>query len=179
MLRKLTYKQKLRLTGVAALVAVLLCYKLAVSNTITEYQHYKLAAKPGSEETGGMESSGIRARQQQVDFLFSQFSLDTLTAARNLLKFAGDYCQENDLTLKEYRPWRLSKKDSIEVLTRVITVEGNFRQCVEFLHTLEIKKKTGRAVSVDFKSFVEPQDKKLHLNCTIYIQNLIAGKYEN
>ena len=165
--------------GGLAILALIICYKLAISNTITEYKKYNIALTENNEiNQSGDLLTDLNYREQKINDLFNKFVLDTLQPSKNLLNVSSEYCGENNLKLKEYRPWHFSKNDSIQVLTRIITVEGSFIDCVKLLHELESVRKLGKVGSADFRSYKDPSDKKVKLNCTIYIQNLITGKYE-
>ncbi len=82
------------------------------------------------------------------------------------------------MRLKEYKPYGFSHEDSLSVLTRVVTVNGAFVPCLKFLYALEKLRQLGRISATEFKTYKDPQDKKLKLDCTIYIQNLILSDYE-
>jgi len=179
MLKNLSYKQKLRLIGVVSILALFLCYQFAVSNTITEYQNYKQATRDAELlDASGRSLQVLHTKDQMLNILFNQFQLDTLHADKNLLVLVSDYCKKNDIKLKQYKPFSLSKKDSLEILTRIVTIEGNFIPCLQILYELETSGKTGRLSSADFKSFTDPTDKKTKLDCTMYIQNLISNNHE-
>jgi hypothetical protein len=185
MFANLTYKQKLKWLGAGAVLALILCYGLAIQNTIREYSRYAQSEEaagqgidPGSPHvTGspgspsGPDASGLSGASLQL--LYTRFILDTMQSDKNLLSVASNYCKDNDLQLKEYKPVNFSKTDSTRVLTRVVTVEGRYIACLKFLFALETRKNAGRVSAAEFKSYMDTQEKKTRLDCTIYIQNLI------
>jgi hypothetical protein len=191
MFTHLTYKQKLKWLGAGAVLALILCYVLAIQKTIGEYSRYAQSEEaagqgfdpgtPGSPAAPGSTGSGslgtaVRqwmSRDQQVGLLYTRYVLDTMQSDKNLLSVASNYCKDNDLQLKEYKPVNFSKTDSTRVLTRVVTVEGRYIACLKFLFALETGKNAGRVSAAEFKSYMDTQEKKTRLDCTVYIQNLI------
>src|ERR1700750_3309062 len=130
-------------------------------------------------DASGKSLQNLYTKEQMLTTLFNQFQLDTLHADKNLLVQITAYCKENNLRLKEYKPFSRSKNDSLEILTRIVTIEGGFIPCLQILYQLETTGKSGRLSSADFKSYVDPQDKKTKMDCTMYIQNLISNNHEN
>jgi hypothetical protein len=178
MFKNLSYKQKFKLLIIVSIVAVFLCYLLAVRRTIEAYSKYtQMAATNESLEASPLTVDELQNSNKKVNALFDQFILDTLQSDKNLIAVASNYCKTNGLELKEYKPVNIAANDSIEVLTRTITIEGGFVKCLKLLYVLETGKKVGKVSSVEFKSYTDPQDKKVRMDCTIYIQNLISYKY--
>jgi hypothetical protein len=178
-----TYKQKLKWLGAGAVLILILCYALAIQKTIREYSRYEKydeaagqAATPGMSGMSGMSVQEWRSREEQVGRLYTRYVLDTMQSDRNLLSVASNYCKGNNLQLKEYKPVNFSMTDSTQVLTRVVTVEGGYIACLKFLFTLETGKNAGRVSAAEFRSFMDTQDKKTKLDCSVYIQNLIPDQ---
>lgn len=180
MFKNIPYKQKLKLAGLTSLLALFLCYRLSISHTLDEYSRYE----QDSHNTVGREEeapslAGMQDREARANELFTRYTLDTLRPEKNLLSVASNYCKDHQLQLKEYKPYSFSATDSIPVLTRTLTVSGAFIPCLKLLYDLESAQQVGRISSVEFKSYTDPQDKKLKLDCTLYIQNLIQSNHDN
>ncbi len=176
MLRNISYKQKLKWLGIAFLLFMVICYEFSINKTVQEYRIYKINHIQTEESNESFTSLGaLKARDEMLTKVFSKFQLDTLQSEKNLLLVTSLYCNENNLILKEYRPYSQSKKDSINMLTRIVTIEGPFITCIRLIRSLETNENVGKVSSVDFKSFKDPQDKKIKLNCTLFIQNTITN----
>jgi hypothetical protein len=174
------YKKKLQLLGISIVPVLVLCYQLSVKKTVEEYEKYQQVAGQ-TEQAGQMGQPGQRmasmsalaSRQARVEGLYNRFVLDTFAADRNLLAIASNYCRSNDLTLKEYRTISVARIDSLQVLTRVVTVEGRFIPGLKMIYELEAKRNAGRVSCAVFGTVVDHQDKSTRLDCTLYVQNLI------
>ncbi len=66
----------------------------------------------------------------------------------------------------------------MRVLTRYVNVEGSYIGCLKLVYELETRWKAGRVSAVQFKSYTDVNKGETHLNCIIYIQNLVTKSYE-
>jgi hypothetical protein len=175
MLKKLTYKQKLKWFPLFVLLAFFLCYELTIKKTVYEYKKYTSSIKSYDSTFASNNGLGkIKERTKKINELYDQYLLDTLQPEKNLLYVSSKFCDSHNLSLKEYKTIGLSKTDSFEVLTRAITVEGEYADCLQMLYELERMRKVGKVAATEFKSYGNVNDSTVHLNCTIYVQNLTS-----
>jgi len=181
MFNNLTYKKKLRLTGIAGLLAFGVIYRLAISRTLEEKVKYEQQLGTDQRWKDGEAASlqTMLAREAHVDTLFARYALDTLLPEKNLLAATSNFCKSNGLQLKEYKPYPAAAEDSIPLLTRTVTVQGSFVPCLRLMYFLETGQKVGRLASAEFRSHVDPQDKQTKLECVMYIQNLTFIHHED
>lgn len=179
MWEKLSYRNKIKLLGAVAVLALIICYKLSIARTIDEYLTYsankQAMVQPGSEAPSGML---LEQKEKQLNAQLEQFVLDTLDNSKNLLSIVGNYCNSHNLVLKDFVPYPVSKTDTLQVLTRYVNVEGAYIDCLKLVYELETRWKAGRVSGVQFKSYTDVNKSETHLNCMIYIQNLITTLYE-
>ncbi|HEY1872066.1 MAG TPA: hypothetical protein VGG71_13475 [Chitinophagaceae bacterium] len=180
MFTSISYDKKLKILGLVSLLSIFLCYRYAIKETMAQYKdfnNYKKVLELNVPATSSTEK--LVAREKQMEMLFSRFELDTLQPYKNLLFTSGIFCGNNHLKLKEYRLFHFSECDSIRLLTRIVSIEGEFAGCLKMIYQLETLEIVGRVSSVEFKSYLDPQDKKTKLTCTLYVQNLISYSHEN
>ena len=175
MFKKMGYRRKLKWLGAGAILALLLCYELAVKGTLEEYTKFSGFSRLNAAALQDhiVSLNGLDRREGKLRVLFDEFTLDTLQPEKNLLAVASNFCKEHRLELKEYRTVSLSSRDSTPVLTRLVTVEGSFTGCLYLVYELERLKQTGKVSSVEFRSYVDPAARATRLACTIYVQNLL------
>lgn len=170
----LPYQKKLKFLGWAILPVLLICYKLAFARTIAEYRLYKQHSTVTEEmSTANGAANKLQAKNKQLDTLLHQYTLDTLHQNRNLLEIVSEFCHDYPLRLKDYKPLPVFKADSMTVLTRTLTVEGEFINCLYLVYALEQQYQAGRVSSVHYKTYEEPTDHTKQLLCTIYVQNIL------
>jgi hypothetical protein len=166
------YKKRLTWLGLGYAVIIIFCLRFPIQKTIREQQLYhKNISQISLSRQSNDQSKDLKTKETTLTAILLKFKLDTLHRENSLLSVTSDYCNEHGLILKEYRPFSKSGKDSIDMLTRVVTIEASFIDCIKLIKDFETSKNVGRVCSVNFKSFTDPQDKKVKLNCTIFIQN--------
>jgi len=174
MFKNITYRQKFQYLGIGTILVLIISYQLSISKTIRQYKIYKQYNSAVLSKNGDQNSlQMLQSRNTALDEILGRFILDTIDRSKNLLGVVGGFCAENDLKLKEYKPNPLVQIDPVNVITRSVTVEGTFINCLKFLHHLETGSSVGRVGSVLFKSYTDPGKNKTFLNCTVFVQNLI------
>jgi len=82
------------------------------------------------------------------------------------------YCKDKPLLLKEFPKTVLKETDGFLVELNYFTVEGDFKNLLNLVYTLEQKVKVGKVASVNFMIKENIKTKRNELTATIYIQNL-------
>lgn len=174
MLATLSNKKKLKLLGFALVPVLFLCYKLAISKTITEYRTYK-TNMVNEQQAGASMNAGtvLKNRQKELDLLLANYTLDTLNSNKSFLTVVSEFCRDNGLELREYKPMGVSPGNPVKFMTRSVTVEGPFINCLQLVYALETQYQAGRVSSVLYKSATDPKDESVSLSCTVFVQNLI------
>jgi hypothetical protein len=174
LLANLTYKQKLKLLAISILPVIIICYKLSIANTIAEYQTYKQYSnnhQSGDELNTSYQR--LQEKNKRISQILERYKLDTVMASKNLLPVVTEICYDYHLQLKEFKPIGIAETDNMKLLTRTLTVEGDFFSCLNLVHALETQYQVGRVSSVGYKTYTDVKDKNLKLTCTLFVQNLI------
>lgn len=173
-LRNLSWKQKNHLLLVGLLLGCWIVYSFAVENT--------LEAKTTCEQMQIQIDSAAGAPERIAELKKELLRLDALTGSsetlnsdsaihEQLLDLVTEYCQTNDLTLREFLiPIQYHQQEWL-VETHPFTVEGNFVAIVQLLDHLR-KNVSGKIVSADIHSKKDNKTKTVSLLVTIYVQNI-------
>jgi hypothetical protein len=178
MLKNISYRKKLRFLWIGTILMAIICYSFSISKTVDQYKIYhqnKDLAVKGNER---YMIETLKEKNKILDETLDRFLLDTADNSKNLLATVAGFCDQNNITLKEYKPASFMGTDSVKLLTRSITLEGKFIDCLRLVYSLETGSKIGRISSVLFKTYVNPGETKTNLNCTVYIQNIISSSNE-
>jgi hypothetical protein len=164
-------------------VAVIICilgYILSISKTVSEYRLYRhLKNNANNDIEIKPEVFQLKKRNDHLNKLIQSFSLDTLSIDKNLLAVSSSYCQENQLSLAEYKPYINLASDSSNIIRRSISVKGSFVNCLELLNKLEIENMVGKIASVKFQTDKKNKYEANALTCTIVVENLINSYEKN
>lgn len=172
MFKKSGWKQKNKLLLIGGLVLLWSVYSFAISNTIdTRSQCNKLQLQLDSASDAPSRLIHLKQEFQQLETITN--SSDTLTTLHErLLGIVTNYCQENDLVLRDFASPVCYRQQEWLVETHPVIVEGAYVNLLKLVHKLE-KEKTGKIVSVDFRSRRDNKTQQLSLTATIYVQNII------
>lgn len=174
MLKNLSYRQKLKLLAVTAIVMFLLVFQFALKNTFAEWRKSKAFAD--TENKGNVTENFAREmnrHKQEITQLEDLYSIDSTLKDQRLLIALDSCCNGYELTLKEYKPVNNFGDNNI-IWTRFFTVEGRFTNILRLVYYFEQTHKLCRVCSVQYKSYVDV-DKSLKLSCTVYVQNFIKN----
>jgi hypothetical protein len=175
MVNKISYKRKLKLLLISSIFMALVSYIFSISKTIKQYKIYRenSALTINTDATYNIET--LREKNQFLDESLAKFVLDTTDTSRTLLSTIAKLCDQNNATLREYKPASVNEGDSLRLLTRSVVLEGKFIDCLKVVYKLETEERVGRIASVFFKSNANPTETMTWLNCTIYIQNIVSS----
>ena len=169
---KYTNKRKFKFLIIAIILAIIICYRFSIAETIKQYGRYEEYRK-----NIGLSNATINSNYGDVNdslnHILGRYLLDTLHPDKNLIYHIGSYCLDSNLLITEYKP--IDKSGSkISILTRQVVVQGSFNHCLDLVYYLEHNDQVGRVEAVTFWSFTDAKDKMIRLNCRIYIQNLTS-----
>ncbi len=173
-LRNLSWKQKNRLLLVGLALVCWIMYSCAISNTFK--------AKAACEQVQLQIDSAAGAPERIAELKSELLKLDAITGSsetlssdsavhEQLLNLVTEYCEGNNLVLREFLlPIQYHQQEWL-VETHPFTVEGNFIAIVQLLEHLR-KNVPGKIVSADIHSKKDNKTKTVSLLVTIYVQNI-------
>lgn len=173
-IRNLSWKQKNRLLLAGLLVTIWIIYAFAISNTLEA----RTACNTLQSQIDS--ASGAPARITELEYELKR--LDAVSGSTHnaptdsavheqLLSLVTEYCENNDLILREFvSPVKYTQQEWI-VETHPFTVEGNFAGIVQLLDYLR-KNVPGKIVSADIRTKKDNRTKTTSLLVTVYVQNI-------
>lgn len=150
-------------------------YSFAISNTIeTCHECAVLKQQLDSASDAPVRLAHLKAEFRQLETITDNSDTST-TLHERLLSIVTNYCQENDIVLRDFAsPICFSQQEWL-VETHPIIVEGTYIALLKLVYKLE-QAKIGKLVSVDFRSKRDTKTQSLSLTATIYVQNIIHAK---
>jgi len=175
MIRQLSYKQKLQLLGAALVLALLLCYQLAIRQTIAVYRQYRQNYIPEEVLQQKLQNyDQLKKQESQLNQLFHTAQpTDSLNDEQLLLRDITGFSDQYHVHLKNYSPFNMYYYENMHVVTRIVAVEGGFHRILRFINDLESSKMPGRICATVFKSYEEPGSDTTRLSANLYLQQLI------
>ena len=170
----LTYKQKIKLLTIGAMLFLFICYQYALKKTWNVYQEYS-QNYINADQSGNYINliPGLQYQEKKVVDLINNHTADTINTPKETLAFITFFCKQGRLKLTEYLPMQITENSNFNLATRQISVEGSYMSLLKLLYELENQRFYGRLCSAYFKSTEDPYSHKIILTCTFYLQNLI------
>jgi hypothetical protein len=175
MFRKLTGKQKNKLLLIGTFLGLWSVYAFAIRNTMdARYECNVLQQQIDSAANAPSRLAHLKQELRQLETITG--SNDTTNSLHeHLLGIVTNYCQENNITLRDFAsPIRYAQQEWM-VETHPIILEGSYIALLKFVQKLE-QEKAGKVISVDFNSRRDNKTQSLSLTVTIYVQNIIRKK---
>ncbi len=171
MWKKASWKQKNKLLLIGGLVLLWTVYSFALSNTIVAHEQCVIL----QQQLDSASDAPARLAHLEKEFkdleTITNSSDTSATLHEQLLGIVTNYCEENDLVLRDFAsPVRYRQQEWL-VETHPIHVEGAYVNLLKLVHKLE-QAKTGKIVSVDFHSKRDNKTQQLSLIAIIYVQNI-------
>jgi hypothetical protein len=175
MFNKLNSKQKNKLLLIGAILILWCVYAFAIRNTLDARSQCKMFQQQiDSAADAPSRLEHLQEELQQLETITG--NNDTANSLHErLLEIVTNYCQENNITLRDFASPICYSQAEWLVETHSITVEGNFIALLKLVRKLE-EEKTGKVVSVDFQSKRDNKTQTLSLSVIIYVQNIRRKK---
>ena len=168
------------LIGLAFLFAMV-AYFGAVKNTVLLFKSCSdLEIKILQIKDSPRELALIEKQLKEFELIFGTADTNQEKYQPYILETISNYCNTNDIILKEFpKPLIYAEQDFI-IETNKITLEGEFIQLLSLVYLLEQTKKLGKISNLQFQTFTRNMDntKQTFLSSTIYLQHIIPQKNE-
>jgi hypothetical protein len=169
----LTYKKKIQLLILSSALALLIVYLFLISPNINRSS---LNKKYRSEIAKAQQApSMIKSLNEELNTMntfLDAYVSDSTGDEDRFIEVITNFCQKNNVTLKELPKVIETEEQKFTVQTNVVIAEGSYKDLLRLIYQLEKKEKVGRIVSAQFKSYINNKTKRLTLSLTIYLQNL-------
>lgn len=173
MFKTLSYKKRNKLLLIAASFLAVVVYFLAIKKSIVVIKQYRaLKEQLQIASDAPQKAAELQKKLAELDHVLEQQQQTTTSVQETLLGFITNYCQNNNLILREFpKTIHVNEKDFL-IETNVFTVEGGFLKILPMIYLLEQKNKIGKIASVNFQTKKDFKTKNTALTATVYLQNV-------
>lgn len=153
-------------------VALLLCYKLAISKTLAlktnynELNHQELLFKNTPRQL-----SLLKQKQRYYDSILTKYQRNGSSVQNNLLKTITSFAKSNNLKVIEFLEPHIYNQDDHNIKTYLFTLEGNFNAILKLTYKLEQQTKFGEIISINFEKKKNFRTGKYFLQASILLKS--------
>jgi len=172
MLKNISEKYKFYLLVGIFVVALIICYQLAIKSTIAGIRKNRELKKMALEAEDIPHQTAL-LKKQVLDLNNQYFNSNDQAEGNHeiILEKVSTLAAKSGVSVSEYPARHLFQTMSIQVETHSIVLTGKFPDLLEVLYQLEVHKKVGRLVSVEYYTETDRKTRRRQLFSRIYIQN--------
>jgi hypothetical protein len=177
---KLSFKKKNQFLLIGSGLCLLLIWFFLISSNLEKSQkNEELKRKIKLAENAPEKIKSLEVSLEDLNGHLNYYLLDSLKDQEYILEVVSNFCQKNNVTLRELPKVTAMEEENFTVVTSMIVAEGDFHHLLKLVYEMEQHNKVGRLSSVGFKSYIDTKTKKLVLNLTIYLQNILIKDQDN
>ncbi|WP_298537778.1 hypothetical protein [uncultured Algibacter sp.] len=133
-------------------IILVLCYNLAISNTLNLKKSYEsLKQEEISFKNTPKQLSLLKQKQKYYDSLLNKYHIHGNSIQNNLLKGLNTFSKKHDLKVIEFKQPHSFKNDDLTIKTYSFTIEGNYNNLLNLIYTLEQRTKFGEIINLHFE----------------------------
>jgi len=164
-------KSKNILLLVGFVLALVLSYKLAISNTIKlRKEKNALLQQELLFNDTPRQLTHLKQKQQYYDSLLTKYQLNGSSIQNNLLQTINNFAAESNLKVIGFLEPHILNQNNLIIKTYQFSLEGDFNKILELLHKLEQQTKFGEIINLHFAK------KKNHKTGEYYLQAFVLLK---
>jgi len=114
----------------------------------------------------------VQAENLRLDQLLGNKNPLDQNMQNRLLEGIVNYCQTNNIELREFPEPLLYSKDGNIIETSIVSVESDFVKILGLVYELEKKMDSGKVTSVNYRTTKNKKTKRIELLADIYVQNI-------
>lgn len=165
-------KQKNIALIIGFVVALILCYQLAISNTLEQKKQYNsLKAQELLFKNTPKQLSLLKQKEMYYDSLLTKYQLDGSSIQNNLLKVVNVFANDNNLKVVSFvEPHAITKND-LTIKTYEFVLEGNYNAINQLIHQLEQQTKFGEVINLHFEKKKNFRSGRYYLQARVLLQS--------
>ncbi len=167
------FKNKNTVLLILLLLAVFLCYKLAIANTLALRKEYLSLKKEEVLFENIPQQLGVLSKKEiYLDSVLQKLDLNNSSIENNLLRVVNKEAAENNIKVIDFNAPHTSEKDNNKVMTYMFTLEGGYISILKVIHNLENQRNFGRVVHLDLVKKRDYRSRKTYLQTLVFLEQI-------
>lgn len=168
----MTNKNKIIAVLAGLVIALIICYQFAISNTLEARDKYRrLQDQQSLTADAPQQLSVLRQKQTYYDSLLSKYQLKGSSVQNNLLKTLNGYAKTHDLKVVAFMEPHISVRDQLTIKTYQFTLEGSYNGIMSLVHNLEQRTRFGEIINLNFERKKNFRTGKSYLEASILLRS--------
>lgn len=169
----MSYKKKNIILWVSTLLFFILSWNLAFQETIELSQNIeRIENQLSNVDRAPREIAKLESELKQMQGSTKMLYSSVLEMRESLLSEISELSSKYDVSLKSFPEYYIQDKESFELTTSPIVLQGEFKDLIQLMDEFERMNTSGKVSSAYFNIEESPRTRKRSLFLTLYIQSI-------
>lgn len=152
-------------------LALFICYKLAIQKTIVFRNEYQeLVTETSSVKEIPRQLAVLKKKEKYYDSILQNMDLEDTSLQNNLLRVLNEEVLLNNLDIIDFNQPHIHQNELNETHTFTFKLKGEFVDILKTIHALEQKGNFGKIVHLDFVKKKNYRTNKYSLSASVFLQ---------
>ncbi len=165
-------KQKNIILIIGFIVALFICYKFAIRNTLDEMDEYNSLTKEiALSKSAPKQLSLLKQKEKYYDSILGKYKLNGSSIQNNLLKTINAFADQNNLKVVSFLEPHTIIKNDLTIKTYDFTLEGDYNDINKLVYILEQQTKFGEIINFHFEKKKNYRSRKYYLQARVLLKS--------
>ncbi|WP_303316678.1 hypothetical protein Q4Q34_07695 [Flavivirga abyssicola] len=168
----MTNKSKNIVLVTGFVLVLILCFKLAISKTITLKKEYNtLKQEEFLLKNTPKQLSLLKQKEKYYDSILNKYQIKGSSIQNNLLKTINTLANDNKLKVIHFLEPHVIENNNLSVKTYRFSLEGDYNNILKLVYHLEQQTKFGEIISLSFEKKKNFRTRKHYLQAHILLKS--------
>lgn len=154
------------------LLTLVVCYRLAISNTLElKNQYNSLKQEKALFKNTPKQLSLLKQKLMYYDSILSKYQLNGSSIQNNLLKTINAFAESDNLKVIGFLEPHIIDQNGLIIKTYQFSIEGDFNAILKLAHKLEQQTKFGEIINLHFEKKKNFRTGKYYLQVKILLKS--------
>ena len=154
------------------ILTLVVCYKLAIVNTIEQHGLYSnMQQEQILFETMPQQLAQLYQKKRFYDSILGAYQIKGSSVQNNLIQTIGAFSKEKDIKIVEFLEPHLQQKEDLVIKTYQFVLEGDFQSLNGLIYKLEQHTKFGEIINLHFEKKKNQRTGKFYLQAKVLLKS--------
>ncbi|AWX43287.1 hypothetical protein HME9304_00274 [Flagellimonas maritima] len=167
------FKNKIAILLLFLSLSFLICYKLAISNTLALRKEY-ISLKQEEKLLKDIPQQLIffSKKEKYLDSMLQKLNLNNTSMENNLLRVINSEAAKNNLKVIDFNPPNRFAQDGSSLTTYDFKLRGGYAPIIETVYVIESQSTFGEVIHLNFTKEKNYRTGKNYLEAKVLVQNI-------
>ncbi|NRR91382.1 hypothetical protein HSX10_07380 [Winogradskyella undariae] len=154
------------------ILALVICYQLAIIKTLEQKEQYNAMSKEAVLfKNAPKQLSFLKQKEVYYDSLLTKYQLDGSSIQNNLLKVINRFTRDNNIKVINFLEPHVIENDDLVIKTYEFVLEGDYNSINKLIYQLEQQTKFGEIINLHFEKKKNFRTGKYYLQTKVLLRS--------